>query len=254
MNSIPSLPIIEARNLTVRFGERTIFENVSFTIHRGDILVILGGSGCGKSTLLRTLTGLNQPTEGQVLIDGEDFTAAVGAERTRLLRKFGILFQSGGLFASMSLAENIALPLQTYTNLSENDIETMITLKLGSVGLDGFQEFLPSEISGGMKKRAGLARAMALDPEILFFDEPSAGLDPISSVSLDNLILNLNSALGTTMIVVTHELDSINKIAKRALMLDRDAQGIIAFGTLDEVKNNISNPRINHFFNRIAEE
>lgn len=249
-----SLPIIEARNLTVRFGERTIFENVSFTINRGDILVILGGSGCGKSTLLRTLTGLNQPTEGQVLFDGEDFTAATGKDRIRLLRKFGILFQSGGLFASMSLAENIALPLQTYTNLSENDIETMITLKLGSVGLDGFQEFLPSEISGGMKKRAGLARAMALDPEILFFDEPSAGLDPISSVSLDNLILNLNSALGTTMVVVTHELDSINKIAKRALMLDRDACGIIAFGTLNEVKSNTTNPRINHFFNRIAEE
>jgi phospholipid/cholesterol/gamma-HCH transport system ATP-binding protein len=249
-----SVPIIEARNLTVRFGDRTIFENVSFTVNRGDILVILGGSGCGKSTLLRTLTGLNQPVGGQVLIDGEDFTAATGKERIRLLRKFGILFQSGGLFASMSLAENIALPLQTYTNLTPSEIEMMITLKLGAVGLDGFQEFLPSEISGGMKKRAGLARAMALDPEILFFDEPSAGLDPISSVSLDNLILNLNSALGTTMIVVTHELDSINKIARNALMLDRDAQGIIAMGTLDEVKNNTSNPRISHFFNRIAEE
>ena len=249
-----SIPIIEARNLTVRFGERTIFENVSFTISRGDILVILGGSGCGKSTLLRTLTGLIRPAEGQVLIDGEDFTASFGKERTRLLRKFGILFQSGGLFASMSLAENIALPLQTYTNLSEDEIETMITIKLGSVGLDGFQEYLPSEISGGMKKRAGLARAIALDPEILFFDEPSAGLDPISSVALDNLILNLNSALGTTMIVVTHELDSINKIARRALMLDREAQGIIAFGTLDEVKNSTSNPRIHNFFNRIAEE
>lgn len=250
----PTVPIIEARNLTVRFGERTIFQNVSFTVNRGDIVVILGGSGCGKSTLLRTLTGLNQPTEGQVFIAGEDFTAASGDDRIRLLRKFGILFQSGGLFASMSLAENVALPLQTYTNLNEHEIETMITVKLGSVGLDGFQEYLPSEISGGMKKRAGLARAMALDPEILFFDEPSAGLDPISSVSLDNLILNLNSALGTTMIVVTHELDSINKIAQKAIMLDRDAQGIIAIGTLEDVKNNTSNPRISHFFNRIAEE
>lgn len=250
----PIVPIIEARNLTVRFGERTIFQNVSFTVNRGDIVVILGGSGCGKSTLLRTLTGLNLPTEGQVFIAGEDFTAASGDDRIRLLRKFGILFQSGGLFASMSLAENVALPLQTYTNLNELEIETMITVKLGSVGLDGFQEYLPSEISGGMKKRAGLARAMALDPEILFFDEPSAGLDPISSVSLDNLILNLNSALGTTMIVVTHELDSINKIAQKAIMLDRDAQGIIAIGTLEEVKNNTSNPRISHFFNRIAEE
>lgn len=250
----PTVPIIEARNLTVRFGDRTIFQNVSFTVNRGDIVVILGGSGCGKSTLLRTLTGLIQPTEGQVFIAGEDFTAASGEDRIRLLRKFGILFQSGGLFASMSLAENVALPLQTYTNLTDKEIETTITIKLGSVGLDGFQEFLPSEISGGMKKRAGLARAMALDPEILFFDEPSAGLDPISSVSLDNLILNLNSALGTTMIVVTHELDSINKIAQKAIMLDRDAQGIIAIGTLEEVKNNTSNPRISHFFNRIAEE
>ena len=249
-----STPIIEARNLTVRFGERTIFENLNFSVERGDILVILGGSGCGKSTLLRTLTGLNEPTEGQVFIGGEDFTAADGEARVALLRKFGILFQSGGLFASMTLAENVALPLQTYSQLSTDEIDTMITLKLGSVGLDGFQEFLPSEISGGMKKRAGLARAMALDPEILFFDEPSAGLDPITSASLDNLILNLNAALGTTMIVVTHELDSINTIAQKALMLDREAKGKIAFGTIDEVRNSTAHPRIQHFFQRIAEE
>jgi phospholipid/cholesterol/gamma-HCH transport system ATP-binding protein len=245
---------IRVRDLTVRFDERTIFENVSYDIPRGSIFVILGGSGCGKSTMLRTLTGLVQPATGAVFYDDTDLIQSHGRARIEVLSKFGILFQSGGLFASMTLAENVALPLQTAIeskHLSEERLTEIIALKLGAVGLTGFEGFLPSEISGGMKKRAGIARAMALDPHVLFFDEPSAGLDPISSASLDHLIRELNAALGTTMVVVTHELQSIHEIADYVIMLDREARGIIAQGTLAEVLAS-TDKRVRAFFDRTA--
>lgn len=251
-NSNPSQNVIEVRDLTVRFGTQTVFENISFDVPRGKIFVILGGSGCGKSTLLRTLTGLVEPIQGSIRYDGEEFVGANGEERRHILRKFGILFQSGGLFASMTLAENVALPLLETTRLSDERIAEIVAMKLSSVGLGKFQGYIPSEISGGMKKRAGIARAMALDPEILFFDEPSAGLDPISSAALDKLIRELNAALGTTMIVVTHELQSIDEIADYVIMLDKSAQGIIAHGTLDEVKSVIGDERVYNFFHRVA--
>ncbi len=243
--------IISVRNLTVRFGTHTIFENVSFDVPRGKIFVILGGSGCGKSTMLRTLTGLVKPATGSIHYGSENLLTAYGNERLRLLKKFGILFQSGGLFASMTLAENVALPLKTSTSMPLERLSDVIAMKLGSVGLSGFEGHLPSEISGGMKKRAGLARAMALDPAILFFDEPSAGLDPVSSASLDKLIRELNSALGTTMIVVTHELDSIALIADYVMMLDKGERGIIAEGTLHDVKRS-TDRRVRDFFDRVA--
>lgn len=243
--------VIKVRNLTVRFGELSVFENISFDVPRGKVFVILGGSGCGKSTLLRTLTGLVEPHEGSVTYDGEEFIGSLGEERRHILRKFGILFQSGGLFASMTLAENVALPLRETTRLSEERISEIVAMKLSSVGLGKSQGYLPAEISGGMKKRAGIARAMALDPEILFFDEPSAGLDPVSSATLDKLIRELNAALGTTMIVVTHELQSIEDIADEVIMLDKGARGIIAHGTLQEVKAS-KDERVYNFFNRVA--
>lgn len=245
--------IIEVKGLTVEFDGRTIFKNVSFNIYKGEIFVILGGSGCGKSTMLRTLIGLVEPVAGSIIIGGEDFIAASAEERLRILRKFGILFQSSGLFASMTLAENVALPLQTYTSLPEDHVMDVVSLKLNAVGLKGYEDFLPSEISGGMKKRAGLARAMALDPQILCFDEPSAGLDPITSASLDELIINLNQALGSTMIVVTHELDSIYKIAHRVIMLDKVEKNIIAEGDPKILKNS-EDERIYNFFNRVPAE
>jgi phospholipid/cholesterol/gamma-HCH transport system ATP-binding protein len=288
-DAVISDAIISVRNLTVRFGERTIFQNVSYDVPRGKIFVILGGSGCGKSTMLRAMTGLVQPQQGQILYNcalppprrtpqpavhhphtkstiaanfnaahgtaSGDLVTSAGEERLRLLKNFGILFQSGGLFASMTLAENIALPLTTdakTASLSQERLSDIVAMKLGAVGLSGFEAFLPSEISGGMKKRAGIARAMALDPPILFFDEPSAGLDPVSSAALDNLIRELNAALGTTMIVVTHELQSIEDIADYVIMLDRSAQGIIAKGTLAEVKSS-SDKRVTNFFNRVSE-
>lgn len=249
-------PIISVRRLTVQFGDRTIFHDLNFDIPRGKVFVILGGSGCGKSTLLRTLTGLIQPAAGTVYYDGEDFINALNEERLRLQKKFGILFQSGGLIGSMTLAENILLPLSTLQKQQRHHLHSerlydIVRLKLGSVGLQGFEAFLPSEISGGMKKRAGLARAMALDPEILFFDEPSAGLDPGTSAALDALIRDLNATLGTTMVVVTHELDSIAAIADYVIMLDKQERGIIAAGTLNEVRTS-ADTRVRRFFDRVA--
>lgn len=245
-------PIIEVQNVTVRYGNLTVLENVSCDIFPGEVFVIVGGSGCGKSTLLRQIIGLETPTEGKVLIDGEDLASATGERRNEILTKFGVLFQSGGLFASMTLAENIALLLETYTDLSQKRIVEIIDMKLSAVGLTGFQSYLPSEISGGMKKRAALARAMALDPKILCFDEPSSGLDPITSAAMDKLIIQLNQALGTTMLVVSHDLQSILAIADRIIVLDTSVQGIIAEGSPQELKNNKSITQVYNFFNRIA--
>jgi phospholipid/cholesterol/gamma-HCH transport system ATP-binding protein len=246
-------PIIQVKNVTVRYDDRTILENVSFDIKRGEIFMIVGGSGCGKSTMLRQIIGLERPAEGQILIDGLDIASAQGKEKKEILKKFGVLFQSGGLFASMTLAENIALALETYTNISKARMAELIDMKLAAVGLRGFDGFLPSEISGGMKKRAALARAMALDPKILCFDEPSSGLDPVTAAAMDALIREINSALGTTMVVVSHDLDGVLTTAHRVVMLDKSVKGIIAEGAPQDLKSNKSNERAYKFFNRISD-
>jgi phospholipid/cholesterol/gamma-HCH transport system ATP-binding protein len=244
--------IIEAKNITVRYGKNTILENVSFDIYEGERFVIVGGSGCGKSTLLRQLIGLETPTEGTVIIDGENISTSKGKKRKEILKKFGILFQSSGLFASMTLAENIALILESYTSLSVDRIKELIEIKLQSVGLKGYDDYIPSEISGGMKKRAALARALALDAKILFFDEPSSGLDPVTAAALDNLIVDINAILGATMIVVSHDLASILRISDRVIMLDKEMKGIIAEGNPEDLKNYKENPKVYNFFNRIS--
>jgi len=244
------IPVIEVDKLTARFGDNTIFADVSFQVFKGEILVILGGSGCGKTTLLKHLIGLYKPYAGRVLINGVDINSNDERELRRLRMDFGVLFQSGALFGSMTLAENVALPLQEYTDLSPAAIEAIVKMKLSLVNLAGYENHLPEEISGGMKKRAGLARAMALDPTVLFFDEPSAGLDPISSVELDNLIKGINAGMGTTMVIVTHELASIFSVAHRVVMLDKGAQGIIAVGDPLDLKEHSPDPRVTSFFNR----
>src|SRR5512137_946662 len=202
-------PVIDVRGLEMSYGSFVLMRDLNFTINRGDIFIIMGGSGCGKSTLLKHLVGLKRPAKGRIVYDGVSYWEAEPEEQERLKRRFGILFQSGALWSSMTLAENVAMPLEQYTGLPPGQIRELVSLKLSLVGLGGFEEFYPSEISGGMKKRAGLARAMALDPDLLFFDEPSAGLDPVSAKLLDDLILELRNSLGTTIVVVTHELASI---------------------------------------------
>lgn len=245
--------IIQVKNVTVRYDDRTILENVSFDIQRGEIFMIVGGSGCGKSTMLRQIIGLETPAEGEIIIDGMDITKARGNDKKEILKKFGVMFQSGGLFASMTLAENIALVLETYTNISRKRIVELIDIKLAAVGLRGFDSFLPSEISGGMKKRAALARAMALDPKILCYDEPSSGLDPVTAASMDALIREINSSLGTTMVVVSHDLDGVMTTAQKVVMLDKSVKGIIAQGHPNELKAMKENPIVYNFFNRISD-
>ena len=205
----PAEPYITVRDLTMAYGSTVIQRDLSFTVRRGDIFIIMGGSGSGKSTLLWHLIGLLAPAHGEVLIDGENLWAAASEDQERIKKRFGVLFQNGGLWSSMTLAENVALPLETYMDLSPSQTRKLVSLKLALVGLAGFEEFYPSELSGGMQKRAGLARAMALDPDLLFFDEPSAGLDPINAQRLDELILELRDSLGATVVVVTHDLASI---------------------------------------------
>lgn len=234
---------IEVSNLSMAFGDVVLMQNVSFTVRRGDIFIIMGGSGSGKSTLLRHLLGLRPPASGSICYFGEDLWGAGPDQQRHILRKTGVLFQSGALWSSMTLAENVALPLREYTELSDRAILRVVALKLALVGLAGFEDYYPSELSGGMQKRAGLARAMALDPEILFFDEPSAGLDPISSRRLDDLILELRDGLGATIVVVTHELASIFAIGNNSIFLDADAKTIVAKGdpkTLLETSDNVT--------------
>lgn len=245
--------IIKVSGISVRYGDRQILEDVSFEVKRGEIFVIVGSSGCGKSTLLRQIIGLEVPDKGTVYINNEDFIHANESVRKKILSCFGVLFQTGGLFSSMTVAENIKLMLETYTDLSEDRMHKIINMKLKSVNLNGFENYYPSELSGGMKKRAGLARAMALDPDILFFDEPSSGLDPVTAATLDSLIKNLNHQLGTTMIIVTHDLSSILDISDRIVMLDSEAKGIIAEGTPEELIKYKENPLVYNFFNRISE-
>jgi phospholipid/cholesterol/gamma-HCH transport system ATP-binding protein len=243
-------PIIVVEHLRAEFGDNLVFKDVSFQVNRGEIFVILGGSGCGKTTLLKEIVGLYRPNAGTVLVNGTDIVRQDPKQMQQVRMGTGMLFQSGALFGSMTLAENIALPLQKYTNLSKDMIDLIVKMKLGLVNLSGYENHLPEEISGGMKKRAGLARAMSLDPAILFFDEPSAGLDPISAVELDMLIKSLNAGLGTTMVIVTHELESIFLIAHRIIMLDKEAKGIIAEGDPRYLKDHASDPRVINFFNR----
>jgi phospholipid/cholesterol/gamma-HCH transport system ATP-binding protein len=243
-------PVIVVKNLTARFGHNVVFEDVSFEVYKGEVLVIVGASGCGKSTLLRIMIGLQKPYAGQILYQGIDIISAQEKELNKYRQDIGVLFQSSALFGSMTLKENIELPLQEYTDLDSVMIDTIIKMKLGMVNLAGFENYHPSELSGGMKKRAGIARAMALDPRVLFFDELSAGLDPITAAELDDLIIKTNEALGTTMVIVSHELESIYKIAHRVLMLDKEAKGIIAEGKPMELKERATDPRIKSFFLR----
>ena len=238
-------PMIKVQGLTIGWGPITLMQDVSFEVAQGDIFVILGGSGCGKSTLLRHLIGLETAKGGTIDIKGR------GAPKLEIAAPpAGVMFQSGALFGSMTLAENVALPLRRWTSLSERDIDTVVRDRLRLVSLDGFENHLPAEISGGMKKRAGIARALALEPDLLFLDEPSAGLDPISAVELDDLILTLNSALGVTTVLVTHELESIFKVAKNCVMLDKEAQGAIAHGDPRWLRDHSDDARVTNFFNR----
>jgi phospholipid/cholesterol/gamma-HCH transport system ATP-binding protein len=248
----PSRPIIQVEHLVARYDERTILDDVSFEVRRGERFVIVGGSGCGKTTLLRHIIGLQRPAAGRVLLDGDDIAQADEDQLRRIQRKFGMLFQSGALFGSLTLGENVALLLEEYTSLSRDTIELIVRIKLSMVKLTGFEEFMISELSGGMKKRAALARAIALDPSILFFDEPSAGLDPVTSAELDELILQINRSLGTTIVVVSHELSSIFTIADRVIMLDGETKGIIAEGKPQALRDHSTEPRVHAFFNREA--
>lgn len=242
--------IIEVRDLTVRFGEALILDSVSFDVREGEIFVVLGPSGCGKTTLMRAMLGLLRPVSGTVRYDGVDILAAGDRERERLLAGLGVLFQSGALLRSMTLGENVALPLRESTRLAMRSVLDLARLKLSMVGLEESFDAMPAELSGGMQKRGGLARAMALDPRILFFDEPSAGLDPLTSLELDELIRGLNRTLGTTMVVVTHELYSIYAIAQRAIMLDGEEHRIIAEGEPQLLRDRSDDPRVRAFFRR----
>jgi len=232
------------------YGDFVVQRNLTFTINKGDIFIIMGGSGCGKSTLLRHMVGLKAPAKGSVLYEGISFWDAGEEAQAGLMRRFGILYQSGALWSSMTLAENVALPLATYTDLASDAIADIVALKLALVGLSGFEDYFPAEISGGMRKRAGLARAMALDPEILFFDEPSAGLDPISAHLLDELIVELRESLGATVVIVTHELASIFAISNNSVFLDTDTKTMIATGDPHEMLNTSSDPKIIRFLTR----
>jgi len=241
---------IEVRDLTMAYGDFVVMKDLNFTIEKGEVFIIMGGSGCGKSTLLRHLIGLMEPAKGKVLYDGESFWDADPQERDRMMRRFGVLYQSGALWSSMTLAENVAIPLEEYTTLNPSQIKELVSLKLSLVALAGFEEFYPSEISGGMRKRAGLARAMALDPDILFFDEPSAGLDPVSARRLDDLILELKDSLGTTVVVVTHELASIFAIADNSVFLDPETRTMLATGNPKILLAESKDPKIQSFLTR----
>src|SRR6266850_3833595 len=243
-------PHITVRDLTMAFGSFVLMRDLNFTVNHGDVFIIMGGSGSGKSTLLRHLIGLIEPARGDVFYGDENFTKAEPAQRQELLRRMGVLFQTGGLWSSMTLAENIGMLLEEYTQLNPTEIREVAALKLALVGLKGFEDYYPSQISGGMQKRAGLARAMALDPEVLFFDEPSAGLDPISSRRLDELILELRDSLGATIVVVTHELPSIFKIADASVFLDAESRTMIATGSPRELLAHSTDPRVREFLTR----
>ncbi len=244
--------IIEVKDLTVGYGNNIVLQNLNFSVKRGEIFVILGGSGCGKSSLLKNMIGLYDPPMGSVLIEGQNIVTAFGAERQNILTRFGVMYQQGALFGSMTLLENVRLFLEEYTQLQECEMSLIARCKLDLVGLLPFEAFMPSEISGGMQKRAAIARAMALDPDILFLDEPSAGLDPITSAELDQTILSISRNLGITFVVVTHELPSVFTIADRVIMLDKSTKGIIAEGDPKYLRDHSDMPLVRQFFNRDA--
>jgi len=240
---------IEVRNLTMAYGDFVVQHDLNFSVNKGDIFVIMGGNGCGKTTLMRSLIGLQRPTKGTVFYDGEDFWNVDSEEQERLKRKLGIMFQGGALWSSLTLWENVALPLSEHTKLESNQIDKIVTFKLALVGLAGFEDFYPSELSGGMKKRAGLARAMALDPDILIIDEPSSGLDPLTARRLDNLIVELRDTFGTTIVLITHELASILGIGNNSVFLDAKTHTMIATGDPQEAVRS-GDSRVRHFLTR----
>jgi phospholipid/cholesterol/gamma-HCH transport system ATP-binding protein len=246
----PGGPAISVRNLRVNYGEREILHGINFEVKPGETLVILGGSGSGKSTLLRTLVGLERPTGGEIWIGGKDFAALSEAERDELRKKMGMSFQGGALFGSSTVGENVALPLREHTRLDNSTIEIIVRLKLNQVGLSGFENYMPAQLSGGMKKRAAIARALAMDPEILFFDEPSAGLDPIIAAGIDELILKLKRAFQITIVIVTHELASAFLIADRMVLIDKG--NVVADGTPQQLRES-QQPRVRQFLDRVPE-
>lgn len=244
-------PVISVKNLTCGYGETVVVDDVSFDIYKGEVFVILGGSGCGKSTLLKNMIGLYEPMAGQVFFGEDELISARGVERDHIIRKFGVMYQMGALFGSMSLISNVMLPLEEFTDLPRDAREIVAKSKLAMVNLEKAAFKLPAAISGGMKKRAAIARAMALDPGILFLDEPGAGLDPISSAELDELILSLSRSLGITFVIVTHELESIYKTADRVIMLDKDVKSIVAEGDPKELRDTSDNIFVKRFFHRM---
>ena len=241
---------ILVEGVTLAYGDFVIQHDLNFRIKRGDVFIIMGGSGCGKSTVMRSLTGLLQPKAGQIHYDGVSFWEAPAADRAQTMRRFGVMYQSGALWSSMTLLENVALPLEQYTSLSPAQIHDIAAYKLALVGLRGFDDFYPSEISGGMQKRVGVVRAMVLDPDVLFFDEPSAGLDPLSARLLDELILELRDSLGTTMVVVTHELASIFTIGDDSVFLDPETKTMLTTGNPRELRDHSDIPKVRSFLNR----
>jgi len=241
---------LRVENMMVRYGDNLVLDDVSFRVNRGERFIIMGGSGSGKSTLLRHMIGLESPEAGKVVIENTDMTRTDEETFMNLLKKIGVLFQNSALVGSMTVGENVALPIIEHLRLEKHLVPIIVRMKLAMVGLECYEQYLPSEISGGMKKRAGLARALALNPEILFLDEPSAGLDPVTAGEIDELILHINKTLGTTIVIVTHDLDSIFAVGQRVILLDKSTKNIIAHGDPNEIRDNHENPEVRKFFRR----